>query len=129
MDRFLKRSGQSQQHGVKGLTQEAWEMLRAYAWPGNLRELRNAIERAVIMARHEHIGPEDLPAELRSPPLNGAEAGTLSPRAGSMISLEKLDESHVRKILEQTSNLSEAADILGIDRATLYRKRKQLGME
>jgi len=112
---------------LDGFSAAAISCIRAYAWPGNLRELRNAIERAVIMARHDEIGPEDLPVELRGKPLNGTPAG--SPRAGSLISLQKLDELHLRRILEQTSNLSEAAEILGIDRATLYRKRKQLGME
>jgi len=110
-----------------GFSAEAIACIRAYAWPGNLRELRNAIERAVIMARQEQIGPKDLPTELCGKPVNG-EAGAVSPRAGSLISLEKLDELHLRKILEQTSNFNEAAEILGIDPATLYRKRKQLGM-
>jgi len=106
---------------LNGFSPEAIACIRAYSWPGNLRELRNAIERAVIMARNEQIGPEDLPAELRT------QAD--SPRAGSSVSLEELDESHFRKIVEQSSNFSEAAETLGIDRATLYRKRKQLGMK
>jgi NtrC-family two-component system response regulator AlgB len=113
---------------LDGFSAEAIACIRAHGWPGNLRELRNAIERAVIMARHDQIGPKDLPAELcGKQPLNG-DNGTVSPRAGSLISLEKLDELHLRKILEQTSNFNEAAEILGIDPATLYRKRKQLGM-
>ena len=51
------------------------------------------------------------------------------PQIGSMISLEKLEEAHLRKILEQTPSLTEAAEILGIDQATLYRKRKKIGLE
>ena len=48
---------------------------------------------------------------------------------GSLISIEKLEEAHLRKILERTPSLSEAAVILGIDQATLYRKRKKIGLE
>ena len=114
---------------LTGFSPEAVACIRAYPWPGNLRELRNAIERAVIMARHDQVGPEDFPAELCGLPQKGAVAGENCPRAGSLISMEKLEEFHLRKILETTSNLNEAAEILGIDRATLYRKRKQLGME
>lgn len=49
--------------------------------------------------------------------------------AGSLISLEQLEEAHLRKILERTPSLTEAAQILGIDQATLYRKRKKIGLQ
>ena len=114
---------------LDGFSPEAIDCIRAYPWPGNLRELRNAVERAVIMARQDRIGPEDFPAELCGRKLQESETGGVPAQAGSLLSLEKLAEAHFRKILGQTSNLSEAAEILGIDRATLYRKRKQLGME
>ena len=58
-------------------------------------------------------------------PLNGKDL----PQVGSLISLEKLEEAHLRKILERISSLTEASDILGIDQATLYRKRKKIGLE
>jgi NtrC-family two-component system response regulator AlgB len=51
------------------------------------------------------------------------------PQVGSLVSLETLEQTHVSKILERTSSLAEAADILGIDQATLYRKRKKIGLE
>jgi NtrC-family two-component system response regulator AlgB len=58
---------------------------------------------------------------------NASENDT--PNVGSRVSLEKLEEAHLRKILEQTKSLTEAAEILGIDQATLYRKRKKIGLE
>src|SRR5437016_6282444 len=128
-EHYLAHFGAQCGRHLGGFSAEAIGCIRAYAWPGNLRELRNAIERAVIMARNEQIGAEDLPADLRNPPQAGAGASAASPRAGSSISLEELDEAHFRKIVAQSSNFSEAAEILGIDRATLYRKRKQLGMK
>lgn len=110
---------------LNGFTQSALASLRAYAWPGNLRELRNAIERAVILTQCDSLDLKNLPPELQS--------GTVDPKhpqatVGARISLETLEELHIRKVLEQVPVLSEAAAILGIDQATLYRKRKKLGL-
>lgn len=112
-----------------GLSDEAANCIRAYSWPGNLRELRNAIERAVIMARGGKLFPEDFPPELRGSKAASGVNGDNSCQIGSFVSLEKLEEAHVRKILERTSSLVEAAEILGIDQATLYRKRKKIGLD
>lgn len=114
---------------LDGLSPEALVCLRAHAWPGNLRELRNAIERAVILAKGDQILPEDFPAELRGSSGAAKADGEVLPQVGSLISLEKLEEAHMRKILGQTPSLTEAAEILGIDQATLYRKRKRIGLE
>ena len=115
---------------LNGLAPEAVAWIRAYAWPGNLRELRNAIERAVILTKRDQLGPEDFPAEMRDHSSAVPSAnGEILPQVGSLISLEKLEEAHLRKILERTPSLTEAAEILGIDQATLYRKRKKIGLE
>jgi NtrC-family two-component system response regulator AlgB len=110
---------------LEGFTPEALASLRAYPWPGNLREMRNAIERAVILARHDRIVPEDFPQEMRS---QNASATNPEGAVGAMVSLEKLEELHIHKVLERIPNLGEAASILGIDQATLYRKRKKFGL-
>lgn len=116
---------------IGGLSDEASACLRAYSWPGNLRELRNAIERAVILVKGDNLQPEDFPAELRAQ--NGGSGATAhhgnAPQVGSLVSLDQLEEAHLRKILERTPSLTEAAHILGIDQATLYRKRKRIGLE
>ncbi len=114
---------------LEGFSEEASAAIRAYSWPGNLRELRNAIERAVILAKGNKINLEDLPAELRGQTIPGARDNGASPEVGSMVSMEKLEEAHLRKVLERTANLAEAAQVLGIDQATLYRKRKKIGLE
>ncbi|HEY3760587.1 MAG TPA: sigma-54 dependent transcriptional regulator [Verrucomicrobiae bacterium] len=118
---------------LESMSPEALALIRSYPWPGNLRELRNAIERAVILARGSQLNPEDFPAELRTQTA-GTSSGTGAggsevPSVGSRVSLEKLEEAHLRKILEHTKSLTEAAEILGIDQATLYRKRKKIGLE
>ena len=112
-----------------GFSEAASAAIRAYSWPGNFRELRNAIERAVIMAKGTRINLEDLPAELRGHTVAGANGSDASLQVGSLVSMEQLEEAHLRKVLERTSNLAEAAQVLGIDQATLYRKRKKIGLE
>lgn len=114
---------------LDGFTAPALAGIIACPWPGNLRQLRNAIERAVIMAKGSKITLEDLPAELRELDVSGANGADSLPQIGSMISMEQLEEAHLRKVLERTSNLAEAAQVLGIDQATLYRKRKKIGLE
>jgi NtrC-family two-component system response regulator AlgB len=114
---------------LEGFSEQASAAIRAYSWPGNLRELRNAIERAVIMAKGNKINLEDLPAELRGQTAPGAKGNGAPPEVGSLVSMEKLEEAHLRKVMERTANLAEAAQVLGIDQATLYRKRKRMGLE
>ncbi|MEC9364779.1 MAG: sigma-54-dependent transcriptional regulator [Sinimarinibacterium flocculans] len=93
--------------------------LTTHAWPGNLRELHNAVERAVIVSDGEVIGPEHLPfASSRPPPGMGL-------RAGDAVSLEELERAHIEAIIAASPSLEAAARMLGIDSSTLYRKRKQ----
>ena len=114
---------------LEGFSEQASAAIRAYSWPGNLRELRNAIERAVIMVKGNKINLEDLPAELRGQAAPGGNGNGAPLEVGSLVSMEKLEEAHPRKVMERTSNLAEAAQVLGIDQATLYRKRKKAGLE
>ncbi len=112
---------------LEGFSEEALAAIRDHSWPGNLRELCNAIERAVILTRENQITSTDLPAELQSK--TGAGTSDTVAQVGAPISLEKLEELHIRRVLEGTPSLVEAAETLGIDQATLYRKRKKMGLE
>ncbi len=103
-----------------GFTSEAQEALVRYAWPGNVRELRNVVERATILCPAPHIGVEYLPAALAETPA--------APRIGDSITLQQIEEQHIRRVLAASKNLQDAADTLGIDQATLWRKRKQYGI-
>jgi NtrC-family two-component system response regulator AlgB len=94
--------------------------LLAYPWPGNVRELRNAIERAVILGNGQQITEEDLP-ESMMPSIS-------FPGVGDPVSLAAVEEIHIKKILKKASSIQEAADILGIDQATLWRRRKIYGI-
>ncbi|MBI5771619.1 MAG: sigma-54-dependent Fis family transcriptional regulator [Verrucomicrobia bacterium] len=92
-----------------------------YRWPGNLRELRNVIERAVILATGETIEVCDLPEEF------GAKPDPLI-AVGARVTLDALEAEHLKRILALSRNLDDAAKTLGIDPATLYRKRQKLGL-
>ncbi len=102
---------------VRTLSPAALEALRNYSWPGNLRELRNVIERAVILSDHEQIEIEDLSDIVHSP----SEV-----RLGGTFTLEQIEAEHIRRLIASHKTLEEVADILQIDSATLYRKRKRL---
>ena len=105
----------------KTIDDEAMNLLTAHAWPGNVRELRNTIERAVLTARSDRIGPEDIA-------LSTADLVTTAAR--SHWTLDELEEKYIRQILHETrSNYSRAAEILGINRKTLLEKRRKYGLE
>jgi len=104
--------------GVRSFSAAALEAMRQYAWPGNVRELRNVIERAVILSNAEFIEPEDLSDHIQP----GSEI-----RLGGKVTLEAIEAEHIRRVVANTRTLEEAAAILGIDPATLYRKRKKQG--
>jgi NtrC-family two-component system response regulator AlgB len=112
--------GRIHHRSFAGFTEEAMQMMKRHAWPGNLRELRNVIERASILSRSDQIGVEYLPWAF-----SRADA---TPAVGDLVSLEKIEEEHIRRVLTSAKSLQEAADILGIDQTTLWRRRKQYGM-
>ena len=103
---------------IKDFTSAALAAMQRYPWPGNLRELRNVIERAVILTKQDKIDVNDFPDSLR-----GAQpAGAM---IGNRVSLDELEREHIMRIVEIAGSMDEAAQILGIDPATLYRKRKR----
>jgi two-component system, NtrC family, response regulator AlgB len=105
---------------LSGFTPGAAEALQRYPWPGNVRELRNCVERAVILGGEETIDRQDLPEHIvPAPP---------APALGDRVPLSIIEELHIRRILAETASLQEAADILGIDQATLWRRRKTYGL-
>ncbi len=112
--------GKTHHRSFHGFTEDAKDALRQYPWPGNLRELRNTVERATILARGHDIGVEHLPENI-------AGFGSI-PRMAEPLTLQDVEERHIRRVLAISKTLQEAADALGIDQATLWRKRKQYGI-
>jgi NtrC-family two-component system response regulator AlgB len=104
-----------------GFTDEAVSALRSYNWPGNVRELRNVIERAVVLCQSKQIGLQHLPGTFL--PNNSPDL-----EVGDAVSMDKLEEVHIRRILARSKSLEEAAHVLGLDPATLWRRRKKYGI-
>ena len=114
------------QKGVKDISNKTMDLLNRYDWPGNIRELENCLERAVIMARGEVIAPADLPPHIQI--LSRKEEGQAIDFP-SGISLNEVERALILKTLEETGgNRSRAAEILGINRRTLLNKLKEYGM-
>jgi NtrC-family two-component system response regulator AlgB len=122
---YLKYFANQCGRNVTGFSNDALARINTYPWPGNLRELRNAIERAVILCRNDRIEADDLPLDATVK----AQNGEIAPQPGDMITLEKLEDYHIRQVLKRTGSVTEAARVLGIDDATIYRKRKKMGFE
>lgn len=119
-NRMLLFFGRNNHRHFTGFTEEAMSFLKNYSWPGNVRELRNMIERTAIFCKSEQVNKEFLPGKI-------TEKEEV-PLLGDKLSLEKIEEIHIRRVLASTSSLQEAAEILGIDQATLWRKRKTYGI-
>ncbi|MBK1859194.1 sigma-54-dependent transcriptional regulator [Cerasicoccus arenae] len=118
---YLKHFARREGRKKLNYNSTAAQALIDYSWPGNLREMRNVIERSVILSNGDEIDASDLPDDFIADENGG-------PRPGQLISLADLEEAHIRRILAKSESLEQAAEILGIDTATLYRKRKRLGL-
>jgi NtrC-family two-component system response regulator AlgB len=92
---------------------EAFKALTNYRWPGNIRQLENVIERAVLLAHGRKIEAFHLPEELQDK------------ESRRLVSLDELEKNYISRVVHETSSVEEASKVLGIDPATLWRKRKK----
>jgi transcriptional regulator with GAF, ATPase, and Fis domain len=130
---FLRRYADEVGKTITGLSDEAVRVLRAYQWPGNIRELENAVERAVTLANHRVLTADDLPLEVRKrpPAQEGAQiASTLTGMFADAPTLEEVKKRYIWHVLQQNrGNLSRAAVILDVDRRSLYRMMDRYKLE
>jgi two-component system, NtrC family, response regulator AlgB len=115
---FLAFFAGSLRRATPSLSPDAEEALAAYEWPGNIRELRNVMERAVILWPAQIIEPQALPEPVQ------AHRETL-PQFGGDFTLEEIERRHVLALLAHSDKLEDIATTLGIDVSTLWRKRKK----
>ncbi len=114
---FMEKYSAATHRHFEGISKDALDLLLRHAWPGNVRELENAVERAVVIGHEPELRAEDFPFQIA-----GAEAEP-TPR-----SLEDLEKQHIGRVLQECRwNMSRAARILEIDRATLYHKIRRYG--
>ncbi len=120
---LLSAASMRNQRPALKLSAGASAALMRYRWPGNVRELRNAIERAAVLTRGEEIAPDDLPDSLFR---DASEAIARIPHSAS---LEEVEREHIGRVLGESATLEEAAEVLGINVTTLWRKRRRYGIE
>jgi two-component system response regulator AtoC len=124
---FVQEFSRQNQKRITGLSAEAQAALQRYDWPGNIRELRATIERAVVLCRGERLGMRDLPERVQGLPEPGAGPSLAGapPASSADLNLETMEKSFIHHALRLTSgNVTEAARLLGISRRTLHRKIK-----
>jgi transcriptional regulator with PAS, ATPase and Fis domain len=116
IEKFNRQSGKS----VLGSTREAMAALMIYPWPGNIRELENAIEHAFVLCKGPYFGLDDLPPEISRARISQELLVFDGP------SEEKVERQKILTTLKSAGGLNEAARLLGISRTTLWRKLKRL---
>jgi two-component system, NtrC family, response regulator AtoC len=127
VDVFLERLGaRAGREGIR-VTRDALDALVRYAWPGNIRQLRNTLEAALTFGRGDEIGLDDVPAEIRRA---GVNRGIVVGAADRELTLAELEKEYIFEMLRRTNgNKSRASDLLGIPRRTLYRRLEQYAAE
>ena len=138
LEHFLTKFNERLKKSVTGCSEEAMTALRNYAWPGNIRELENVVERAVLFSDEKVIRLQDLPLELKSPLTSVSReeggAGLQLPSDGGLkehvkVAMTRLERELVSRALEQTGgNVTHAARLLKISRKGLQLKMKELGL-
>jgi len=115
---FLTKHKRTMGKEITSVSPEAMDILISYDWPGNIRELENAIERAMVVGKTCTLMPGDLPFQLSEP--------NHEPAGGSLADMEK---KHISSILDQQHwNITRSAEVLKIDRVTLYNKISKYGL-
>lgn len=131
-DFFLEQANSEMGKSIKGFSPEALDVFNHYSWPGNIRELRNVIRRAVLVEQGSIVGTKSLPAEIVSSKLR--RQSDLINNQQQPDNLKDLKEMAERELILSTLekvryNKSKAASLLNIDRKTLYNKMKQYGLQ
>jgi DNA-binding NtrC family response regulator len=122
---FAEKAAREGGRPAPRISADVFDILSRYAFPGNVRELRNIIERAVVFCSGDEIGPSHLAPELLDAPFHMVRAGERQP-----MTLEECEVDQIRWTLEHVGgNRTMAAKMLGIDRASLWRKMKRYGLQ
>lgn len=135
VNHVINEYNQKSEKKIKSISREALNLLSSLEWKGNIRELKNIVNRMIIFAHDEHLGIQDVPDEVRIPGAANGQTGTVA--AGNVFTfsasvpktMEEVEKEYIRFILAKTSsNKAEAAKLLGLKRTTLIMRMKKLGL-
>jgi DNA-binding NtrC family response regulator len=128
VDHFVAKHAAAQGRKIKGLSGEARKLIMEYGWPGNVRQLESAVERAILLAETDRIEIEDLPFEIRQSSEPATSFAFKLPPEG--ISFEELERSLIVQAMEQSSwNITRAAKLLGLSFRTLQYRLDKFGIK
>ncbi len=130
-ERFLHAASDNAGRGRLRFSEHTLKILAAYDWPGNVRELESAVEYAALHAPGAEVAPEDLPAKLQTNEVRQAATRThLTALYDDLPSLDELERRYLIHVLETVGgNRTRAAEVMGIDRRTLYRMAERFGIK
>ncbi|MBN2703911.1 MAG: sigma-54-dependent Fis family transcriptional regulator [Pontiellaceae bacterium] len=124
LNHYLAVFNEENKKQIDGFTPAAYEVLSSYRWPGNIRELRNLVERMVVLARGSILDVQDIPIQVREQVNGGGEI-----RVDADLTVDEMEKRMIIQTLEKTNgNRTRAAEKLGISRRTLHRKLNQYGL-
>jgi DNA-binding NtrC family response regulator len=124
---FMQQAAERYGKSIDGLKPEAQQALMGYGWPGNVRQLKNAIENMIVLSPEGKLGPETLPPEIRPATSHDVSGGGLDNLVG--YSIEQAEKELIRNTLKLVGgNREQAAKMLKIGERTLYRKIKEYGL-
>jgi len=125
---FIRKSNVELNKSVEDIDSSVRKIFEKYSWPGNIRELKNVIKRAVLLTEGKLINEAVLPVEIRQPNANNEEDALLSTLVLKDV-VERAESQAILKALEMTqNNKSKSAELLGVDRKTLYNKMNAYGL-
>ncbi len=128
VDHFVAKHSAAEGRKIKGLSGEARKLINDYAWPGNVRQLESAVERAILLAETDRIEVEDLPFEIRQASQPSSSFAFKLPPEG--ISFEELERSLIIQAMEQSGwNITRAAKLLGLSFRTLQYRLDKFGIK
>src|SRR5213082_1201299 len=128
LDYFLKKHTKNTSRLIKGLAPETKKLMYDYSWPGNVRQLESAIERAILLCEGDTISPDDLPSEIRQETSAVSTGGFKLPAEG--INFEEVEKNLILQAMDQTDyNITKAAKLLGLTFRTLQYRLEKFGIK
>jgi len=128
-ERYLAYFSREHHKPIAAFSRDATFVLKTHLWPGNTRELRNVVERAVLACNSEYIGLEHLPADLKNASVKSRVEGHSGYQVGDLVPLDVIEEAHIQQVLASAKTLRRAAAVLGVNASALCRRLKRMKTE